>query len=126
MILQEPKRRVLVVDDNSDAAETLASLLTILDCTVQVAYSGAEALLLGDRLHPECVVLDIMMPGMNGCELARRMRERAWGRHACIVALTAWGDDDTRRRTAEAGIDIHLMKPVSAQLLLGALKSGHA
>lgn len=126
MIPQEPKRRVLVVDDNTDAADTLASLLAIFDCKVQVAYSGAEALVLGDALRPGCVILDIEMPGMNGCELARRVRERAWGQQARIIALTAWGDDETRRRTAEASIDFHLMKPVSAQLLLGALKSGHA
>ena len=121
MTLQEPKPRVLVVDDNADAADTLASLLAIFDCTVNVAYSGAEALALGDVLRPEIVILDIAMPDMNGCETARRIRERPWGRQTAIVALSAWGDDATRCCTKEAGMNFHLTKPVTADVLLGVL-----
>lgn len=121
MTLQETKPRVLVVDDNADAADTLASLLTIFDCAVNVAYSGVEALALGDVLRPQFVILDIAMPSMDGCETARRMRDRPWGRQACIGALTAWGDEQTRCCTADAGMDFHLIKPVSADALLRVL-----
>lgn len=123
MTLQEPKCRVLVVDDNVDGADTLASLLTMFDCTVSVAYSGIEALTLGDMVCPQLVILDIAMPGMDGCETARRMRERPWGRQACIAALTGWGDAEIRFCTVRAGIDVHLTKPVAADVLLGILVS---
>jgi len=119
--LQEMKLRVLVVDDNVDAADMLAALLGICDCTVNVAYSGLEALTLGDVIRPEVVLLDVAMPAMNGCETARQIRERPWGRQACIVALTARGDGPTRRRTQQAGMDFHLTKPVGLELLLGIL-----
>lgn len=118
MTPQEPNFRVLVVDDNADAADTLASLLTIFDCTVHVAYSGVEALAVGDLLWPQLVFLDIGMPGMDGCETARRMRERPWGGQARIAALTGWGDDDRRCRAAQAVIDAHFTKPVTADALL--------
>lgn len=113
--------RVLVVDDNPDAADTLASLLTIFDCAVSVSYSGAEALALGELIRPQLVILDVSMPNMDGCETAQRMRERSWGQSARFVALTAWGDDETRRNTRNAGIDFHLVKPVSIESVLGLL-----
>lgn len=119
--LQAPKPRVLVVDDNADAADTLASLLGIFDCTVNVAYSGGEALALGDVIRPQLVILDIAMPNLDGCETARCIRERPWGRQAYIAALTAWGDDETRATTKQAGMDVHLTKPVSVDALLGVV-----
>jgi CheY-like chemotaxis protein len=121
MTLQEPKTRVLVVDDNADAADALASLLTLFDCTVRVAYSGIEALSAGDLLFPHLVVLDISMPGLDGHDTARQMRARAWGQHACIAALTAHGDDDTRAGTVEAGMNFCFLKPISADTLLAVL-----
>lgn len=120
MTLQAPAPRVLVVDDNVDAADTLASLLTLFDCSVHVAYSGIEALALGDLLRPQLVILDIMMPRMDGRQTARSMRARPWGREACIAALTACADD-LSVSTAEAGMDVYLTKPVSADVLLGIL-----
>lgn len=117
----EPTLRVLVIDDNIDAADTLASLLAIFDCTVNVAYSGAEALAIGDVIRPQFVVLDLAMPRMDGCETARRIRERPWGEQVCIAALTAWGDEESRSRTSQAGVDFHLTKPVTTELLLGIL-----
>jgi CheY-like chemotaxis protein len=123
MTLQAPKPRVLVVDDNTDAADTLASLLTILGCTANVAYSGVEALALGDVLRPHVVILDIAMPSMNGCETARRMRARPWGRQAYIAALSAWGDEASQCCTKEAGMDFHLTKPITADRLLAVLAS---
>lgn len=118
--------RVLVVDDNPDAADTLASLLTIFDCTVSVCYSGAEAVEVGQHFLPQLVILDVAMPQMDGCETALRMRETGWGKEACFVALTAWGDDETRRNTRNAGIDFHLVKPVSIESVLGLLTNVRA
>jgi CheY-like chemotaxis protein len=115
------KPRVLVVDDNHDAADTLASLLTMFDCTVSVSYSGADAVALGDLVRPQLVILDVAMPQMDGCETALRMRERGWGREARFVAITAWGDEETRRNTRAAGIDFHLVKPVTIECVLGLL-----
>lgn len=126
MIPHEPKPRVLVVDDSADAADTLAALLTIYDYTVSVAYSGFDALTLADAIHPHYVILDIAMPAMDGCETALRMRQRAWGRQACIGALTAWGDDDTQARVQAAGMDFYLTKPVKADTLLAVLESTRA
>lgn len=119
--LEEPKRRVIVVDDNVDAADTVASLLTILNCSVKAAYSGGQAIALGDVFRPQFVILDIAMPGMDGCETARRIRQRPWGRQACIIALSAWDDQETRRRTAQAGMDVHLAKPITVEVLLNVL-----
>lgn len=126
LLLQEPKPCVLIVDDNADAADTLASLLTICGCTAHVAYSGIEALAIGDQLHPRFVILDIGMPRMDGCETARRMRERSWGRQACIAALTAWNDEDVRSRALAAGMDLYFVKPVTVDMLLGVLADGRA
>lgn len=114
-------QRVLIVDDNEDAADTLASLLLIFEHTAHVAYSGIEALAVGDMLRPQLVILDIAMPRMDGWETARLIRERPWGRLACIVALTAWDDDDSRRRTNKASMDFHLTKPLAVESLLGIL-----
>lgn len=119
--LHAPKPRVLVVDDNADAADTLASLLAIFDCTVNVAYSGDEALVLGDVIRPQLVILDIAMPRMGGCETAQRIRQRPWGQQARIAALTAWGDEETRASTKRAGVDVHLTKPIDVDLLVGVL-----
>ncbi|WP_159698527.1 response regulator [Massilia sp. 9I] len=123
LILQEPLLRVLVVDDNADAADALAALLTLFHCEVQVAYSGEDALALGNMHRPQCVLLDIMMPGMDGCQVARYMRACRWGREACLVALTANDDEQSRDRTMRAGIDFHLCKPVSAQALIDILEA---
>jgi CheY-like chemotaxis protein len=116
--------RIMVVDDNTDAADTLGMLLESLACEVTVAYSGAEALASGGSFQPHLVFLDIGMPVMDGCETARRMRTLPWGRQAVIIALTAWSDEATRRRTELAGIDDHLVKPASVQRIreiIGAL-----
>jgi two-component system, chemotaxis family, CheB/CheR fusion protein len=116
------KRRVLIVDDNVDAAETMRMLMTTLGGgEVQTASSGAEALQLAARLHPDLVLLDLSMPGMDGYEVARRMRGETWGRRATLVALTGWGQDQHRRRSQEAGFDQHMTKPASADALRAVL-----
>jgi CheY-like chemotaxis protein len=106
-----PRRRVLVVDDNVDAAEMLAALLSSLGAAVAVANGGVQALRVAADYLPEVIVLDIGMPGIDGYEVARRLR--ATPRHAStrIIALTGWGQDEDMRRSQEAGIDHHLVKP---------------
>lgn len=93
-------------------------LLGTLACEVTIAYSGAQALYSGEAFQPQLVFLDIGMPLMDGFETARRMRMLPWGRQAVIIALTAWSDEATRRRTALAGIDDHVAKPASVQRIL--------
>ncbi len=112
-------RRILVVDDNRDAADTLAMLLGSHGAEVDVAYGGEEALAALDRFLPDSLLLDLGMPGMDGFEVARRIR--ATPRHAGlrILALTGWGQAADRARTHEAGFDHHLTKPVD----FGALES---
>ena len=112
-----PSRRVLVVDDLRDSADTLALLLESLGHVVRTAYGGEEALRVGSRFHPEAIFLDIGMPEVDGFEACRRIRKTAWGRSVCIIALTGWGQDADRRRTEEAGFDLHLIKPVDPDAL---------
>jgi CheY-like chemotaxis protein len=109
---------VLIVDNNVDAADTLAALLAHFECDVSVAYSGAEALAVGEDVQAELVFLDIGMPEMDGYAVARSMREQPWGRRAFIVALTAWSDSLTHDRVARAGMDAHLVKPAPLDRML--------
>ncbi len=111
------KHRVLVVDDNRDGADTLAKLLEIVGCDVKVVYGGRQALEVADAFRPSIVFLDIGMPGMNGVEVARKLRETAWGRSTRVVAVTGWGQEEDRQRTHAAGFDEHLVKPVDVAVL---------
>jgi PAS domain S-box-containing protein len=115
---------VLIVDDNKDAAESLAMLLSTAGAEVRVAHDGPTALAEFARSEPHVVLLDIGMPDMDGCEVARRLREIARSDRVALVALTGWGQDEDRRRVREAGFDHHLVKPVdlaSLQALLASL-----
>jgi CheY-like chemotaxis protein len=119
-------RRVLVVDDNQDAAESLATLLKLQGHEVRVAFSGVAALEMTKTYTPDVVFMDIGMPGMDGYEAARRMREQPGLRRVVMAALTGWGQQEDRRRTAEAGFDHHLVKPpepVAVASVLAGLKS---
>jgi CheY-like chemotaxis protein len=110
-------RRVLVVDDNADAAESLGMLLEVRGNDVRIAYDGLEALEAEGAFNPEIVLLDIGMPKMSGYEVARRIRA-ARGDSVMIVAITGWGQEDDRRRAREAGFDHHFTKPVDYEALL--------
>jgi CheY-like chemotaxis protein len=110
-------RRVLVVEDNADAADTLALLLELMGHEARTASDGAQALQVAPGFRPEVVLLDIGLPKMNGYEVCRRMREQPWGREAFIVALTGWGQADDLRQASEAGFDRHLVKPVEEGVL---------
>ena len=109
--------RVLVVDDNPDAGDSLAMILEVLGAEVRVARSGAEAIDMFGAYQPSVVLLDIGMPGMNGYDVARALRTRFPDRGATLVALTGWGQEDDRRRAREAGFDHHLVKPADLDVL---------
>jgi signal transduction histidine kinase len=114
-------RRILVVDDNFDAAETLAESLRLCGGEVETAHDGVEAVAAAERFRPDLVLLDIGMPRMNGYEAARRIRAQPWGKAMVLVAQTGWGQDEDRRRSREAGFDGHLTKPVEHAKLMGLL-----
>ncbi len=119
-------RRILIADDNHDAAEALATLLELRGHDVRMVHDGMEALAVGKTFKPDIILLDLGMPKMDGFETARQMRRRSWGKRATVVALTGWGQQQDRERTAEAGFDVHLVKPVTDLDLFQALaKGGH-
>lgn len=113
--------RVLCVDDNPDAADSLGTLLSLVGFVSQVCHDSREALELATHFRPEACVLDITMPGMDGFELARKLRSRVDGAGLCLIAVTALGDRESVRRSEEAGFDIHLTKPVPPQELVDVL-----
>ena len=118
-------QRVLIVDDNVDAAETLQLLTrTLVGGEVRVASNGADALRLGAQLHPDVVLLDLGMPGMDGYEVARRMRGEPWGKDALLIAMTGWSQEEHRRRSREAGFDRHMTKPADPEALRAAFSGG--
>lgn len=106
-------QRVLLVDDNEDSTEPLSLLLQAKGHEIRVAVEGEEAISLAEAFQPHCVVLDLGLPGMDGFEVARRLRERPYGQSLVLVALTGWSGKDVRTRAAEAGFDYHLVKPVN-------------
>ncbi|WP_139559275.1 PAS domain S-box protein [Methylotetracoccus oryzae] len=115
--------RVVVVDDNRDAADTLAMLMTGLGSTVRVVYEGAAALEILPAFKPDMVLLDLGMPGMDGYEVARRIRQLPSEARIMLVAITGWGEDKDQQRTREAGFDHHLIKPVRLDALRELLTS---
>lgn len=114
-------RRVLVVDDNEDAAESLSLMLQLEHHDVHTAYTGASALESFHELQPSTVILDIGLPGMDGYEVARRMRALPGGRHAQLIAVTGYGQPEDRTRSSSAGFDAHLVKPVDPADILRLL-----
>ncbi|MEP7380603.1 MAG: response regulator, partial [Gemmatimonadota bacterium] len=116
-------RRLLVVDDNRDSADTLAMLLRQTGYDVETAYDGLEGVEAAERFHPDVVLLDIGMPKLNGYDACRRIREETWGKRLVLIALTGWGQEEDHRRTTEAGFNAHLVKPVDPAALIGLLAS---
>ena len=110
-------KRVLVVDDNADSAESLSLLLELMGHTVRTAHDGEEALEQAEAFRPELVLMDIGMPRMDGYEAARRLRQLPWAGGVVIVALTGWGQDEDKRKSEQAGFDRHLIKPVDPTAL---------
>jgi CheY-like chemotaxis protein len=113
-----PSRRILIVDDNKDAADSLAQLLDIAGHDANVAYDGHECLSVVDKLNSEIVILDIGMPNLNGYDVARTLREKSRGKRMFLIALTGWGQDSDRQRSIDAGFDKHFVKPVDMRTLM--------
>jgi len=111
-------RRVLVADDNVDAADTIALLLSTVGCDVHTVYGGEDAVRAADRFRPEIALLDLGMPDLDGWEVCRRIRAQTWGAGIRIVALTGWGCDDDRLHTAIAGFDEHVVKPADPDAVI--------
>ena len=105
-------QRILVVDDNLDATDTLATMLALLGHEVRTATDGLTALDLAEAFRPAVVVLDIGLPGLNGYDAARRLREAPWAMDTLLIAVTGWGQAADKRRAQEAGFDFHLTKPI--------------
>ncbi len=115
------KARILVVDDNRDAAESLQMLLQLAGHEVRVAYDGPQALDTFAAHRPDVVFLDIGLPRINGYEVARTIRAQAPGRATLLVALTGWGQEEDQHRAEQAGFDHHLVKPVEYEQLADLL-----
>jgi CheY-like chemotaxis protein len=119
----EPIRshRILIVDDNADAADSLAQLLEIMGNKVQTAYDGVAGIKAAGAFRPGVVLCDIGMPKVNGYETARCIRAEEWGKSIVLVALTGWSQEDDIQKSADAGFDHHLVKPVEPAALLKLL-----
>jgi CheY-like chemotaxis protein len=110
-------RRVLVVDDNVDAASLLAEAITGMGHEVAVAHDGAQALRVAGTFQPEIALLDIGLPAMDGYELAGHLRAEPWATSLCLIALTGYGQPGARQRSADAGFNDHLVKPIDLNAL---------
>lgn len=120
---EAPKRRLLVVDDNRDAAESMSMLLEMWGHEVAYAYDGPSALRTAQQWQPHAVLLDLSLPGMDGYEVAERLRRLPQARNAVLIAITGYGQEDDRQRSRRAGIDHHLVKPVPPDALRNLIAS---
>lgn len=111
------RRRVLIVDDNEDAAESLALMLEVMGHDTRTAHDGLAGLAEAESFRPDVVLLDIGLPKLNGYDVCRRIREQAWGRGTVLIALTGWGQDRDRCKSKEAGFNFHMVKPVEPAAL---------
>jgi CheY-like chemotaxis protein len=118
----QPPLKILVVDDNADAADSLSTLLLVQGHVVLTAANGRRAVELAETFRPNVIFMDVAMPELDGIAATRAIRLESWGADMHIIALTAWGLETDRRRTREAGMDAHLVKPVDPQALMAALR----
>lgn len=116
------KQQLLIVDDNIDAANGLALLAQLSGYVTYVANDGLAAIEMAESVRPDAIVMDLGLPKMSGLEAARWVREQPWGKNLALIAVTGWGQEDDRRRSREAGFDVHLTKPVDSTELLGHLQ----
>ena len=121
-----PLYRILIVDDNVDAADTMVMAMEMFGYDPRPAYSGTQALRSGDAFEPHVVLLDIGLPDLNGYEVARRIRATQWGRSALLVAATGWGQAADRQLAREAGFDHHMTKPVNFDTLQALIRTSLA
>jgi CheY-like chemotaxis protein len=120
------RHRILVADDNNDSATSLSILLNEAGYEVRTAGDGVQALETAEQFRPDIALLDIGMPRLNGYDVARQLRSQPWGRRVQLIAITGWGGADHRQRTAQAGFDHHLTKPVDPAALTRLLAEGKA
>ena len=118
------RRRILIADDNRDAADSLAFILRVAGHEVRIAYDGQQAVELAEALRPELALLDIGMPQMNGYDAARSIRAKPYGRDMVLIALTGWGQPEDKQKSQLAGFDHHLVKPVDPSVLGRLLSAG--
>jgi len=121
---RESGRRIVVADDNVDAAESLSILLRLFGHETRTAHDGEEALAIAREFQPDVMVLDIAMPGLGGHELARSIREECWGSKVLLIAASGWGQAEDKQRSRDAGFDHHLVKPVEFDALDKLLRKG--
>ena len=117
------RSRILVADDNRDAADSLSMLLELAGHEVRVAHLGRAALSLAQAFRPDVALLDIGMPDLSGYEVAQALRRESWGKGMQLIALTGWGQEKDRQRALEAGFDEHLTKPVDPDQLVALISS---
>ncbi|HWI16371.1 MAG TPA: response regulator [Vicinamibacterales bacterium] len=121
--------RILVVDDNHDSALSLAMILSIMGHETRTAHDGESAVVTAESFLPDVVLLDIGLPKLNGYEVAQRIREQAWGTSMFLIAVTGWGQEEDRQRSADVGLNAHMVKPVEAsaleKLLIDLARKGH-
>jgi CheY-like chemotaxis protein len=117
------KRKVLLIDDNNDIADTMSVALELLGHDVKTANDGTSGILLGEKYKPDVVLLDIGLPGLNGYEIARRIRDTVWGENVYLVAATGWGQPQDKAKAIEAGFDQHLTKPIEFEALADVLRN---
>ncbi|MBK7085763.1 MAG: response regulator [Flavobacteriales bacterium] len=111
-------QRILVVDDNVDAALMLERLLQLNGKQTRVAHSGPDALEVAEQFRPHLILLDIGLPKLNGYEVCRRIRRQPWGKDMVVIALTGWGQEEDRKRSKEAGFNAHFVKPLEREALM--------
>src|SRR5262249_14637266 len=118
------RKRILIADDNKDVASSLEVMLKIMGHEVRTANYGTEAVEIAREFHPDLILLDIGMPGLNGYDACTRIREQRWSRmhKMIIVALTGWGQEETRQKSEMAGFDHYFVKPIDPSALKGLLK----
>jgi CheY-like chemotaxis protein len=118
------RRRILVVDDNIDSAESMAMMLELSGHDVAIAHDGLRGIELAKEFQPDVALLDIGMPKLDGYQAARSIRQESWGKGMMLVALTGWGQQEDKRRSREAGFDAHLVKPIDFGALEELVASG--
>jgi len=109
--------RILVVDDNADSALSMAMMLSMMGHETRTAYDGEAAVRIAEDFRPHVVLLDIGLPKLNGYEVAQHIRQQDWGGAMFLVAVTGWGQDEDRRRAQDAGMNLHMVKPVEPAAL---------
>lgn len=114
-------RRIMVVDDNADAAQALVLLIGTEGHEVQMASDGRQALELADAFKPELILLDISMPGLNGYEIARCLQQRPWAQCLTLVAVSGWGEPEDKQRAVAAGFSCYLVKPVASDEVMAVI-----